>query len=116
MHAHTFQHDPRAYTTIAQRFAAERARLSLPLTTISAMCAVSVATVADWEADGGIPAEQLQACAALGMDVTLIVVGTDKPMLERTRTRWMVIAALRERGASIDEAFLIADGVGPVEG
>lgn len=116
MHAQTLRPDPRTYTTIAQRFAAERARLALPLATVAAICAVSVATAAEWEADGGMTAEHLQACAALGMSVPMIVLGSDNPMRDRTRTRWQVIAALRERGASIDDAFLIADGVGPVEG
>ncbi|MGN6229163.1 MAG: hypothetical protein ACTHNM_17190 [Dyella sp.] len=116
MHAHQIEHDPRTYTTIAQRFAAERARLALPLATVAAMCAVSTAEVAEWESDGGMTAEHLQACAALGMSVPMIVLGSDNPMRDRTRARWQVIAALRERGASIDDAFLIADGVGPVGG
>ncbi|MEW5833633.1 MAG: hypothetical protein AB1832_01095 [Pseudomonadota bacterium] len=115
MHTQPTHHDPHAFTTIGQRFAAERRRLHLPYDLVARHCAVTPHAVAEWETDGGMTAEQLQACAGLGMDVVLIVVGPGNPARERTVARWSVIAALREQGRTLEEAFLIADGVGPAE-
>lgn len=106
------------FGTIASRFRAERERAGISQVRVAAECCVPPEQVEAWERQGGMPAEALQLCAALGMSPMFIVTGArhhaDEQLaadVQGRTARQAVFEGLIERGAKPGDAWRIAEGI-----